>query len=316
MLYDVPESAGIDIGTCPVCGSEDVAEWLKAPDRFHGRPQLYTLARCNSCALVWTHNPPRPEEMDRHYSPDYNRIIAEAGEGSSDRWNARRTTLLQYKTRGRLLDLGCSSGSFLSTLKNGSWDLAGIEMSEESAKKAEASSGAQIFCGDVLAAPFEENTFDIVTCFHVFEHIYEPEKVMRKISSWLKPGGIFYANVPNIDSAGAKIFGSYWFALELPRHLFHFSPASIRHLAQSTGFEEVSIITGRELFLEDSVRYILEECCRKLGFSPTTLSRAKKASLPWKIVRKAMRLGLIHPLSRLGFLFGDGESIHIILRKK
>src|SRR2546425_11833243 len=116
MLVDTPNPNTVGLSPCPVCGHQDVRELLKAPDRFHGRPQLYVLARCQSCSLVWTHNPPRPEEMERHYSPDYNRLIAAAGEGSPDRWRERRTTLLQYKTCGRLLDPGCSSGSFLSAL--------------------------------------------------------------------------------------------------------------------------------------------------------------------------------------------------------
>jgi 2-polyprenyl-3-methyl-5-hydroxy-6-metoxy-1,4-benzoquinol methylase len=303
------------LNSCPVCGHGDVRELMKAPDRFHGRPELYRLLKCQSCSVVWTHNPPTPGEMDRHYSADYNRQIAAAGEGSPDRWNDRKTTLLQYKTGGKLLDLGCSSGSFLSSLKGGSWELAGIEMSQESGQKARATSGADVFVGDLMDAPFEQGTFDVVTCFHVFEHVYEPHKVMEKVWGWLKPGGLFYTIVPNIDSAGARVFGSYWFALELPRHLFHFSPASIRHLARSTGFEEVSITTHREMFIEDSVRYIWEGMLKKVGFSPSPLAKVEKRSIPFRIGRKIVRTFVIRPLSSFGFIAGDGESIHIILKK-
>src|SRR5262249_1278497 len=162
--------------------------------------------------------------MGSHYTPDYNRLIAAAGEGSPERWKARRTTLFQYRVGGKLLDLGCSSGAFLTSLRSESWGLAGIELSPESGETAAAVSGAEIFVGDVLEAPFEAGSFDVITCFHVFEHFYEPYKVMKRVWSWLKPGGIFYTIVPNIDSAGGRVFRSYWFALELPRHLFHFSP--------------------------------------------------------------------------------------------
>src|ERR1035438_10453930 len=71
-------------------------------------------------------------------------------------------------------------------------------------------------------------SFDVITCFDVLEHLYEPRKVMARVGEWLKPGGIFYVLVPNVDSAEARAFGSYWHGLELPRHLFHYSPASLK----------------------------------------------------------------------------------------
>ncbi len=316
MLVDVAEPKAAALGPCPVCGHENVRELMKAPDRFHGRSQLYSLVRCQSCSLVWTHNPPLPDEMEHHYGPDYNRLIAAAGEGSPNRWRDRHRTLFQYKTSGRLLDLGCSSGSFLASLKSSSWDLSGIEMSPESAKRARNCSGAQVFVGDILDAPFEECAFDVVTCFDVFEHLYQPHKVMKKVWHWLKPGGVFYLTVPNIDSAGANVFGSYWYALELPRHLYHFSPASMRHLVKSTGFEEVSITTRRDMFMEHSVRYLLADVWRKLGASHRTLATAKTPSIPWTIGRKIVRMMLFQPLSSLGFIVGDGEAIEIVLQKR
>ena len=60
-------------------------------------------------------------------------------------------------------------------------------------------------------------------------------RVMARVAEWLKPGGIFYVLVPNVDSAEGRVFGSYWHGLELPRHLFHYSPASLKFLAESAG---------------------------------------------------------------------------------
>ena len=78
-------------------------------------------------------------------------------------------------------------------------------------------------------------SFDVITCFDVLEHLYEPRRVMAKVGEWLKPGGIFYVLVPNVDAAEARVFGSYWHGLELPRHLFHYSPASLKFLAELGG---------------------------------------------------------------------------------
>jgi SAM-dependent methyltransferase len=299
---------------CPACGHDGAENWRQAPDRFHGRPQLYQLMRCRACSLVWLGNPPSLEEMGYHYGPDYDRAIAGAGE-DPNHWRGRRETLLRYKCGGAILDLGCSSGGFLTSVKSPSWKLYGIEMSDSVAKRAEAKCGAQVFVGDILDAPFAPGSFDAITCFHVFEHLYHPREVLAKVAEWLKPGGVFYTMMPNIDSAGAHIFGSYWYALELPRHLYHFSPASLRNMATAVGLEEVSLRTRREVFIETSTRYILDDAFRKLGFSRIPLAQAKALSLPWRVVRKAFRLTLLPVLNGMASFAGDGESIHVVLRK-
>lgn len=302
------------VGVCLLCGSNDVSDFLQAPDRFHGRNQAYQLVLCGSCSMVWLNNPPPPSEMDEHYGEDYDRAIDRAG-SDPRQWTGRCDKLLSYKCGGRILDLGCSSGGFLASLKSQPWECFGIEMSERVAKKADAKAGAHIFVGDILDAPFAPQSFDAITCFHVFEHLYQPKEVLAKVHQWLKPGGIFYCMVPNIDSSGAGIFGSYWYALELPRHLYHFSPVSLRRLASTVGFEEVSISTHREMFIEASVRYVFEDACKRIGIQRVPLARAKPASLPWKVIRKGFRLTALPAMTALASLAGDGESIHAIFRK-
>jgi SAM-dependent methyltransferase len=313
---NIAERSGTITSRCPICEHEGAQDLLKAPDRFHGRTQLYQLLRCPSCSVVWTDHPPRPEEMHLHYGTDYERLIAAAGENSPERWQIHRRNLAQYKSGGALLDLGCSTGSFLASLKGEPWNLYGIEISPECAKRAEANSGAEVFAGDVLAAPFPPETFDAITCFDVFEHVYYPRQVMEKVWQWLKPGGIFYAFMPNIDSAGARIFRSYWYALELPRHLYHFSPASLKLLAKRVGFSEVSITTQRALFIEYSTHYICDEILRRLGPSRAPLAVAKDPSILWRVIRKALRLTIFPLLSQMAVVVGDGEGMYAILRKE
>jgi len=300
---------------CPICGANSSREVLRAPDRFHGRTQSYLLLRCPACSLVWLHDPPPPNEMSAHYGTDYDRAIS--GAGKDERyWTRRRDTLSRYKTGGAILDLGCSSGGFLATLKGPAWELFGIEMSERVAREAQARTGAHVFVGDILDAAFPPESFDAITCFQVFEHVYQPDEVMERVKSWLKPGGVFYAEMPNISSAGARIFGSYWYALELPRHLFHFSPESLRYLAHSAGLHEMSITTYRNVFLEDSLRYVLDDFLRTFGISPTPLAQAKPASLAWRVVRKGFRLTVLPVLSGLASFAGDGEVIRAVLTKR
>lgn len=287
---------------------------LRAPDRFHGRPPLYQLVRCESCSLVWLDRPPSPDEMGQHYGLDYDRSVALAGD-SPKRWRGRVKAIAEHKSGGSLLDLGCSSGAFLEAMKGPSWNLYGIEMSGEVADRAKSATVGQVFVGDILDAPFAPASFDVVTCFHVFEHLYRPQAVLMKVVEWLKPGGIFYAMMPNIDSAGARIFGSYWYALELPRHLFHFSPKSLSALAKSLGLDQVSLTTDREVFAEKSSRYLLDELCRRAGFARTPLAKSKVPGLPFRIIRKALRTTVLPVFDGLATLAGDGESIHAIFRK-
>lgn len=296
------------------CGDHRSVPFLSAPDRFHGRQQIYRLVRCPSCELVWLEDPPPPEQMGEHYGADYDRSVAAAGD-SPERWKGRVRTIAQYKRSGSLLDLGCSSGGFLQAMAGPSWKLHGIEMSERVARRAEAASGAQVFVGDILDAPWRPASFDAITCFHVFEHLYEPQAVLQKVAEWLKPGGIFYVMVPNIDSAGARIFRSYWYALELPRHLFHFSPVSLGNVAHAVGLETVSLTTNRELFFEKSVRYCSDELFRRAGRPRIPLAKSADPGFPFRAVRKLFRLTALPVINGIGALAGDGESIHGIFRR-
>ncbi len=252
--------------------------------------------------------------MGKHYSPDYDRSVAAAG-GSPERWTGRVKTIAEYKRGGSLLDLGCSSGGFLQAMKGPAWKLYGIEMSEVVAREAEFATGAQIFVGDILDAPYAPGSFDLITCFHVFEHLYQPQAVLRKVVEWLKPGGIFDVIVPNIDSAGAKVFGSYWYALELPRHLYHYSPKSLTSMAISEGLTPILLRTGREPFIENSCRYLFDDLLRRVGMQRTPLAQAKAPSILSRVVRKTFRLTVLPALNRLTALAGEGEAINGIFQK-
>lgn len=171
VAYDDPSQP---VESCPICGQANAQEWLRAPDRFHGRREKYTLVRCQGCSMVWLTNPPKPSEMYRHYTEAYHKLISASGENAPHRWRHRKAALAPHKQSGALLDLGCSSGSFLESMKGNAWKLSGIEMSAEGARTAEARSGARIFVGDIPDAPFAPESFDVITCFDVLEHVYAP----------------------------------------------------------------------------------------------------------------------------------------------
>jgi SAM-dependent methyltransferase len=221
----------------------------------------------------------------------------------------------RFKQSGTILDLGCSSGGFLSFFRGDAWKLYGIEMSGDCAKRAGERTGARVFVGDILKAPFSPDSFDVITCFDVLEHLYEPRQVLDKICEWLKPSGVFYVQVPNIDSAEAHVFGTYWHGLELPRHLFHYSPASLRNLARSSGLREISLVTQRNPAVGVSLRYVGDDLFRTVGIRRTPVAYRREASLPWRAARKLVRLTALKLLLALAPLAGGGESIHAFFGK-
>jgi SAM-dependent methyltransferase len=300
---------------CPICDHLGGQEALRAPDRLHGRQEKYTLVRCPACSLLWLSNPPKPTQMHVHYSDAYHKLISAGGENSPARWRLRKDALTKYKQSGTLLDLGCSSGSFLAFMKSESWKLYGIEMSSDAARMAEERTASQVFVGDILDAPFTKASFDVITCFDVLEHLYEPRRVMLRVSEWLKPGGIFYVLVPNVNSAEARVFGSYWHGLELPRHLFHYSPRSLKFLAASVGLREVSLETQRNAAVGTSLRYVWDDVFRAVGIRRTAVAYRAEAGLPWRAARSLVRMTVLRFILAMAPLLGAGESIHAIFRK-
>ncbi|HEY6445198.1 MAG TPA: class I SAM-dependent methyltransferase [Acidobacteriaceae bacterium] len=302
--------------TCPICSATGAKVWLQAPDRFHGRRTVYTLLRCPACSLVWLTDPPQPADMGAHYTDAYDRLISAAGEASPvQRWGFRKEAISKYKDSGSLLDLGCSSGAFLAFMRGPSWNLFGIEMSAESAQQAHEKTGASVFNGKVLDARFSPGSFDVITCFDVLEHLYEPRGVMARIAEWLKPGGIFYVLVPNIDSAEGRVFRSYWHGLEMPRHLFHYSPASLTCLAESAGLVPVSVETHRNPAVGTSLRYAWHDVCSFAGIRKTPVAYRREAHLPWRAARKIVRMTILRGLLAMAPWLGGGESIHAVFRK-
>jgi SAM-dependent methyltransferase len=309
------EGNGATLRYCSACGQGEAVHWLRAPDRLHGRSQLYTLLRCSQCSLVWLEDPPRLEEMADHYGPDYHRLVQQAAESSPGRWRRYAQILGRYKQEGTLLDLGCSSGAFLESLKGGPWRLYGVELSTDAAEKARARTGAEIFAGDVANAPFRPNTFDAITCFDVLEHMHHPREVLVKVREWLKPGGVFCTFLPNIESAEARIFRSYWGGLEVPRHLYHFSPSSLRTLAESVELKALCLKTISNSQIEYDVRYVCDDVLRRVGFPRNPVSAGVTHSLAGKVIRKVVRMTLSNPFSAICSAFGLGQSIQAILQK-
>lgn len=300
---------------CPCCGQSSFTRWMQVPERSQAGASGYELLRCPSCSHTWLDNPPIPEEMSYYYGPNYHRAISHAGESSNKRWIRQLRVISKYKVDGCILDIGCSSGAFLGYLRGGPWKLHGIEPSLKTAERARAMTGADIFAGEVENATFAPNSFDVITCSDVMEHLYEPSEVFRKVQSWLKPGGIFYVFVPNIKSWEARIFRSYWYGLDLPRHLHHYSAESLAGLARSVGLRQVRMVTPPGRYVEQSTWILLDGLASRAGVSWTPSNLTAEPGIVWKVLRKAQRLSVGALYSAVASYCGAGPSLQAVFQK-
>jgi SAM-dependent methyltransferase len=316
MISRIDEGVNPSIG-CPCCGKHSFTHWLHVPDRSQNGDCGYDLLRCVSCSHTWLGNRPTPEQMSHYYSAEYHRAVGHAGETSPKlRWGRQMRVISKYMAGGSILDIGCSSGGFLGSLKGGPWKLYGIEASVPTAERARAITGADVFAGDVLDATFPPNSFDVITCSDVLEHLYEPGEVFRKAYNWLKPGGIFYIFVPNIMSWEARIFRSYWYGLDLPRHLHHYSEKSLAGLALSVGLQPVRMVTPPGCYLEQSTSILLNNLPGRAGPRRTPLDLTADYGLAWRVVRKALRLSVEAFYSMAASCCGAAPSLQAVFQKE
>ncbi|WP_310555307.1 class I SAM-dependent methyltransferase [Flavobacterium sp.] len=128
--------------------------------------------------------------------------------------------------KGNLLDIGTGTGDFLALAKNAGWKTTGIEPSQK-ARAISISKGVP-FVENV--SDIKKTTFDVITMWHVLEHIPNLEQQISELKRILKPNGTIIIAVPNFKSYDAKHYGTFWAAYDVPRHLWHFSKTAIEKL--------------------------------------------------------------------------------------
>ncbi len=146
-----------------------------------------------------------------------------------------------YRPGGRLLDVGCGSGLYLRAMRRLGWQVSGVELSAKAAAYAREALGLDVREGSLEEAGFPDEHFDVVTLWHVLEHLPSPRRTLQEVVRVLKPDGILICEVPNIDSLQSRVMGHRWFHLDPPRHLYAFSPATLRAMLQAAGLTVLEI---------------------------------------------------------------------------
>ncbi len=148
-----------------------------------------------------------------------------------------------YITGGKALEVGCGNGTFLNILKRYGWNVVGVDLSPHAAQAAKELFDIDVFTGQLEDAPFPENSFDYIHLSHVVEHFYDPLEAMKKVRTLLKPGGTVYIEVPNAEGIGAQMSKEYWYGWDAPRHLFMFTPETLKNTVNEAGLSITKLRT-------------------------------------------------------------------------
>lgn len=235
--------------SCPVCGSELFDPFISGKDYFL-TGEKFEIVKCRGCGFRFTNPRPKADELGKYYeSTEYiSHSDSRKGLFASIYQLVRKYTLgrklamiKKFHTQGEILDIGCATGQFLSYMSEHGWKTTGIEPDEKTRDRAISEYELQVFPEEKLNS-FSESSFDVITMWHVLEHVSDLSGRMEQLKNLLKPQGTIIIAVPNCDAHDAKKYGKFWAGYDLPRHLYHFTKSDIKILSERYGFTIVNII--------------------------------------------------------------------------
>jgi len=231
----------IQYAVCPVCGSKDIQAKLSAKDHTVSG-SVFEIWECGSCSLRFTQDAPDQQSIHGFYKAENYISHTNTSKGLINRlYLLVRGRTLALKRRlictqtgvaqGRLLDIGAGTGAFVREMQVHGWEVTGLEPDEEARARALA-------LHDVHLKPLAEldhlepNRYEAISMWHVLEHVHDLHACVEQLKVLLKPGGVIFIAVPNYTSHDGVYYGADWAAYDVPRHLYHFSPQSMKQLLE------------------------------------------------------------------------------------
>jgi 2-polyprenyl-3-methyl-5-hydroxy-6-metoxy-1,4-benzoquinol methylase len=231
---------------CPVCNAATISNVLQVKD-YTVSGESFVIAECSSCSLCFTQGVPDAGSIARYYkSDDYishtntaTGLINRIYHFVRNRTIVQKRKLIEKSTgikTGQLLDIGSGTGAFLSEMKQHGWHATGLEPDADARTVAqkvyniELADTAQLY-------QLPTGHFDVITLWHVLEHVHDLSKYVEQIKTVLHPKGKMFIAVPNYTSMDAVVYKEYWAAYDVPRHLYHFSPRSMKLLMEKHGLK-------------------------------------------------------------------------------
>ena len=230
---------------CPLCKSSAIKKRFACVDEFATGEQ-FDIFECTACGLAFTQNVPDEKEIDRYYeSPTYI-SHSNTSKGFVNRvYHIVRRIMLQKKARkvemltglknGRLLDYGAGTGHFARLMETRGWSVTAIEKNGKARELALKEFGFEMLPVEALST-IKDKELDVVTMWHVMEHIQEPDRMWDELHRILGDKGIAIIAVPNSASYDALKYKEHWAAYDVPRHLWHFTPSTVAQWGEKHGF--------------------------------------------------------------------------------
>jgi 2-polyprenyl-3-methyl-5-hydroxy-6-metoxy-1,4-benzoquinol methylase len=227
----------IQIKQCPICESSKLETALELDDYFLSK-ESFTIQKCSECGFKFTNPYPDLDKLGAYYkSEEYiSHSNTKKGLFSSLYQFVRSYTLRKkfdlirsYNSKGSILDIGCATGEFLNVFKLAKWETEGIEPDADARKMATDNYDLKIGEEQDIKN-IESESKDVITMWHVLEHVPDLNQRMEDLHRILKADGTIFIAVPNYKCHDEEIYGKYWAAYDVPRHLYHFSPESMTKL--------------------------------------------------------------------------------------
>ncbi|NUN65849.1 class I SAM-dependent methyltransferase [Pseudanabaena biceps] len=232
---------------CPVCKKTQHKN-LYSLDK--GR-----LIKCQNCHLAFYIPRPTAEELSDFYNQqsyrnDYEQSVMSSHDFTENRYLELKKIIATYQpnllkqSNKTFLDIGCGLGDLLSLAIADGWQVTGTEISPIATEQSDINIRDRILIGDILSLDFPESSFDLITIYHVIEHLIDPMHTLIKMRKLLKPDGVLFVETPNMGSLGAKIKGKEWSHIIPPEHITYFDLSSLDYAIRHSGFNNCNVFTS------------------------------------------------------------------------
>ena|ERR1035437_9218394 len=239
---------------CPVCNHDKFNPFLSCIDYTVSR-ETFKVVQCDACGFRFTNPRPDEKEIGKYYQAQEYISHSDTSKGLVNKLYQivrnhtikQKVKLINRLTKSQkskvksILDIGCGTGEFLNASKENGWNITGIEPSEIARKNAKQKYNLVPLPQEKLFE-IDEKKFNVITLWHVLEHVHQLYKTIEQINKILVDDGVLIIAVPNCDSWDAKKYGAYWAAWDLPRHIFHFTKKDIEMLFKKYGFRLAEVL--------------------------------------------------------------------------
>lgn len=230
---------------CPLCKGSDIRKRFTCKDHF-ATNEGFDICECHTCGFVFTQGIPDEKEIGRYYESQEYISHSNTKKGIFNKiYHVVRSIMLRRKTdliekltllkNGNILDYGAGTGYFAHAMAKKGWEVTAIEKSPQARELAKTRFDLEIFSEEHLSE-IGDKELDVVTLWHVMEHIQELDRFWDELYRIIDDTGIAVIALPNCKSYDAKIYKENWAAYDVPRHLWHFTPDTLMRWGEKHGF--------------------------------------------------------------------------------